>query len=296
MWLQLSFTCDRPAAESLAELLDESGAVAVTFVDAADQPVYEPDSGVTELWAHTRVSGLFPAETSAERVIDTLRRRMSPLRLPAPVIDAVEDREWTRACQDRFRARCHGGRLWVMPSWDRRAPADAAVSVILDPGLAFGTGDHATTALCLDWLAGQHLNDRLVVDYGCGSGILAIAALKLGARRVWAVDTDPQALQATRANASKNDVAGRLQAVSPEELPGLSADLLTANILANTLCELSGRFASLTGSGARLALSGILREQRPTLLQAYRPWFELSTELEHDGWLLLAGRRRNLVD
>lgn len=291
MWLQLSFTCDAPAAENLAELLGESGALAVTLADAADRPVYEPDPGATELWERTRVSGLFPAGISPEGVLETLRRGLAPLALPVPVIDTVEDREWTRACREQFRARCHGGRLWVMPSWDRSAPADAEASVILDPGLAFGTGDHATTALCLEWLAGQRLEGTLALDYGCGSGILAIAALKLGASRVWAVDSDPQALQATRENASRNDVAERLQIVSPDDLPDLAVDLLMANILANTLCHLSGRFAALAGVGARVALSGILREQRSSVLQAYRPWIELDAALEDDGWLLLAGRR-----
>ena len=192
--------------EAVSELLTELGALAVTLHDAADQPLYEPPLGTTPLWAQTEIVVLFEADTNIESVIAALRAVPgvhAPLQY---TISDVEDKDWQRECLDQFKPLKFGERLWVCPSW-HEAPEPDAVNIILDPGLAFGTGTHPTTALCLEWLDGCAVQCRDVLDYGCGSGILALAAAKLGAAKVWAVDHDPQALTATRANAEQNGLS-----------------------------------------------------------------------------------------
>ena len=191
---------------------------------------------------------------------------------------------------DEFQPRRFGKRLWVCPSWTD-PPRGDAVSVRLDPGLGFGTGSHPTTALCLEWLDGLSLAGRQLIDYGCGSGILAIAALKLGASRVWAVDTDPQALQATRRNAAENGVENRLVVAAPENFRGATAEILVANILANPLVDLASTFAGYLTPGARIGVSGLLAEQASLVSAGYRPWFALGQPVYRDDWCLLTGRR-----
>lgn len=291
-WLQLHFVCDAVTAADLAECLSDCGALAVSLCDAQDDPLYEPPPGSTPLWSCTRVSGLFPREYDSVALLSELERRLAPARLPEPVLEVIEDREWVRLFQDAFEPVCFGGRLWVVPSW-AQAPCLAVgqASMTLDPGLAFGTGSHATTRMCLEWLAGEAVEDRKVVDYGCGSGILAVAAAMLGARRVWAVDIDHQALQATRRNAAANQVDTRLQAFDPQNLPLLTADLVISNILANTLSGLASTLSGLLEPGARLALAGILEDQSKQVIESFAPWCALSTAGERDGWVLLAGTR-----
>jgi ribosomal protein L11 methyltransferase len=291
-WLQLRFICDAAAAATLAEQLSECGALAVSLDDAEDDPLYEPEPGTTPLWSSTRVSGLFPRHDDIASLLAELERRLAPSRLPEPLAEVLEDREWVRLYQEAFEPICFGGRLWVVPSW-ASAPTMAAgqVSMTLDPGLAFGTGSHATTRMCLDWLAGAHIQDREVVDYGCGSGILAVAAARLGARCVWAVDNDPQALDATMRNASANEVESRVRVRGPRDLPALTADLVVSNILANTLSRLAGTLSMLLGPGGNLALAGILKEQSKPVLASFAPWCAMHTALERDGWVLLTGTR-----
>jgi ribosomal protein L11 methyltransferase len=291
-WLQLRFTCDAATATRLAELLAERGALAVSLGDAQDQPVYEPQAGATPLWPNTRVSGLFPGAENPTQLLAALQRRLAPARLPAVDVEALHDQDWLSLHQDGFAPARFGDRLWVVPSW-ARTPRLAAgeASMTLDPGLAFGTGSHPTTAMCLDWLAAQNMDGIQAADYGCGSGILAVAAAKLGARRVWAVDNDPQALAATSANATANGVGARVKVRAPRKLPPLTVDLLVSNILANTLSELAQSLSLLLAPGGCLALSGILSEQSPAVVASFAPWCALQPVATRDDWVLLAGTR-----
>ncbi|GMQ95640.1 MAG: 50S ribosomal protein L11 methyltransferase [Gammaproteobacteria bacterium] len=291
-WLQLRFVCAAATASQLAEHLSDCGALAVSLDDAEHQPLYEPEPGVTPLWSSTRVSGLFPSADDSVRLLAELQRRLAPQHLPEAAVEVLADREWTRLYQDAFEPTCFGGRLWVVPSWaEAVALEDGQVSLSLDPGLAFGTGGHATTAMCLAWLAGEHVADGEAVDYGCGSGILAVAAAKLGARRVWAVDSDPQALQATRRNAAANAVGSRVEVRAPLNLPPLTVDLLVSNILANTLSSMAETLSMLLAPGGRLALAGILEEQAPAVVASFAPWCTLRPVALRDDWVLLAGNR-----
>lgn len=291
-WLQLRFVCDDKTAARLAGFLSDVGSLAVSLDDAEDQPLYEPPPGTTPLWTSTRVTGLFPGTSSSAPLLAELQRRLAPQPLPVPALAVLEDQEWVRLYQDAFEPTCFGGRLWVVPSW-AQAPAFEAgqVGMVLDPGLAFGTGTHPTTAMCLAWLAGENILHGQVVDYGCGSGILSVAAAKLGARRVWAVDNDRQALEATRRNADANGVGQQVQVHTPVDLPPLTADLLVSNILANTLSGLARTLSTLLVPGGRLALAGILEAQSPAVIASFAPWCALHALEVRDGWVLLAGTR-----
>lgn len=291
-WLQLRFICDEATAAQLAELLSDLGCLAVSLEDAEDQPLYETQPGTTPLWANTRVSALFPGTERTAPLLVELERRLAPARLPAPMVAVLEDQEWPRLYQDAFEPTCFGGRLWVVPSWAQAPTLEAGqVGMILDPGLAFGTGAHPTTAMCLAWLAGEEFHDGEAVDYGCGSGILTTAAAKLGARSVWAVDNDTQALEATRRNADANEVGHQVRVSLPGDLPPLTADLLVSNILANTLSSLAQTLSNLLVPGARLALAGILEEQSPEVIARFAPWCALHALEQREGWVLLAGTR-----
>ncbi len=291
-WLQLRFTCDAVTATQLAELLAERGALAVSLGDAEDRPVYEPQAGTTPLWPNTRVSGLFPGAENTGQLLAELQRRLAPAALPAVVVQALDDQDWVSLYQDGFVPTCFGERLWVVPSW-AQTPCLAAgqASLTLDPGLAFGTGSHPTTAMCLAWLAGQDIDGIEAADYGCGSGILAVAAARLGARRVWAVDNDLQALAATRVNATANDVGTRVEVREPQNLPPLAVHLLVSNILANTLSDLAQTLSLLLKPGGCLALSGILTEQSPAVAASFAPWCALQPVATRDDWDLLVGTR-----
>lgn len=291
-WLRLRFSCDPDSAACLAEHLSGCGALSVSLEDAAEQPVYEPTPGTTPLWARTRVSGLFHGADDCERLLAALAQRIEPARLPAHEVDLLEDCDWVRVHQDAFEPICFGERLWVVPTWaEQPTLGKDQVSLRLDPGLAFGSGAHPTTALCLAWLAAENVEDKQVVDYGCGSGILALAAAKLGANRVWAVDHDPQALVATRENAAANAVGSRITACAPADLPSLTADLLVSNILANTLSDMAPTLSRLLEPGGRLALAGILSEQAARVVARFAPWCALQAGARRDDWVLLVGTR-----
>lgn len=291
-WLQLIFETDEDNAPALAELLSAQGAAAVTLEDDADQPLYEPPPGATPLWQATRVVALFEADHDIPATVAALGAAWAPRPLPAWRLEQLEDRDWTRAWIDNFQPMRFGRRLWIVPSWTK-APEPDAVNILLDPGLAFGTGTHPTTRLCLEWLDAQTGVARRVIDYGCGSGILAIAAALLGAEEVWAVDNDPQALIATRDNAARNSVATQVHTVLPEALPARQGELLIANILAGPLIELAPRFAALVRPGGELVLSGILPEQAQEVAAAYQEWFDMAPAREHEGWVRLDGRRKS---
>lgn len=289
-WLQLKIDTDSEQAERLSALLEAAGAEAVTLEDARDQPLYEPPPGATPLWADTRVVGLFPAAADREAILALLRDSLG--ELPPHRFQALEDQDWTRAWMDRFQPMRFGERLWICPSWCP-PPEPEAVNILLDPGLAFGTGTHPTTALCLEWLDGHPPAGQLVVDYGCGSGILAIAAALLGARHLWAVDNDPQALESSATNAERNEIPVRnFYTALPEDLPPLQADLLLANILAEPLIGLASRFAGIVRPGGHIVLSGILREQADAVGAAYTAWFDMEAPVAREEWVRLAGTRR----
>lgn len=287
-WIQFICHTTPDKADALSEALSECGAAAVTFEDDADQPIYEPDLGETPLWAETRLTALFDAETEQQTVLSMLGSMLP--EVPKFRVEAVEDKDWEREWMENFHPIQFGDKLWIVPSW-HQAPDANAVNILLDPGLAFGTGTHATTALCLNWLDQADLKGKYVIDYGCGSGILAIAAALLGAERVIGVDTDPQALEATRANAERNGV--KIEAYLPGECPDLPCDLLVANILAGPLQTLAPRFANLCKPGAGLVLSGILQTQADEVSAAYNSWFDMQPAVAREDWIRLSGTRHD---
>ena len=290
-WLQLELEANPANAEQLSELLQAAGAGAVTLQDMADQPLFEPPPGATPLWNSTRVTGLFTADTDIPAVLASLAQQLEPAPLPPWHLNPLEERDWIRAWMDNFQPMQFGDQLWICPS-GFTPPVPEAINIQLDPGLAFGTGTHPTTAMCLRWLDAHPPWDMRVIDYGCGSGILGIAACKLGARQVIGVDTDPQALLATQANAEKNHVADCIQAYLPADVHVEPVPLLLANILAGPLHSLAPRFAELVAPGGQLVLSGILAEQAEDLRQQYQPAFDIKLVAQQEEWVCLAGQRR----
>ncbi len=284
-WRQLSFTLPQHLADEISDRLDQLGAQAVTFAEGGDEELFEPPPGETPLWQQTRATALFELDTDTHALAGRLQAEFPELR--DWLHETLEDQPWERAWLEHFQP-LNFGRLWVCPS-GQTPPDPAAVCLTLDPGLAFGTGTHPTTALCLEWLADTPLTGKTVIDYGCGSGILAIAALLLGAERAIACDIDPQALIATRENARKNRVADRLHCCDPDEVPDEPADLVIANILAGPLVELAPRLTALTRSGGRLVLSGVLESQLEAVEQAYRDHFDFDTPAVLEGWGRLHG-------
>jgi len=290
-WLQARLTVDRPQAPLVELLFEELGALSVTLEDAEDEPMLEPPPGTQPLWSRTRVTGLFTGDQDADELrsrIDTCLDQDSSRSL---ALERLEDQHWERAWLDHFHPMRFGQRLWICPTGRQVEPGDAVV-VDLDPGLAFGTGTHPTTALCLEWLDGAAPEGRTIIDYGCGSGILAIAALKLGAERVIALDHDPQALIATVENARRNRVEQRLEARLPQDLPRLQADIVLANILANVLVELAPGIVSHLRSGGDLVLSGILDHQAGEVVSAYEPAIRFGPEAHRHEWIRLQGTRQ----
>jgi len=290
-WLQVRLAITPEQAETYEDALLGMGAVSVTFMDAEDQPIFEPDLGTTPLWSHTHLLALFEADAN----LDMLAAQLQLLTgSPAPElqIERIADQDWERSWMDNFHPMRFGQRLWIVPSW-HAAPEPDAVNLLLDPGLAFGTGTHPTTALCLQWLDGQDLQDCDLLDFGCGSGILAIAGMLLGARQAVGTDIDPQALEASRDNASRNGIAAaQFPLYLPADLPPQQADVVVANILAGPLVSLVGQITSLVKPGGRLALSGILAEQAEEVCAAYRDAFELDPVAEKEGWIRITGKRR----
>jgi len=293
-WQQLIFDSSRDAAPALEEALLESGALSVTLQDSADEPVLEPGVGERPLWSETRVVALFDADADIDIALLVLAGQLGVTRETLPPFrrEALDDQPWERAWMDQFQPMRFGRRLWVCPSWSEIDEPDAVV-LRLDPGLAFGTGTHPTTALCLEWLDSQLLTGLTVLDYGCGSGILAIAALLLGAERAIGVDNDPQALLATRDNAIRNGIAPeRLLTYLPEQCPAdLRADVTVANILAGPLQQLAPLLIGHTRPGGRLALSGILAEQAEAVIGAYTAQCHLEPPALREEWVRLAGVR-----
>lgn len=292
IWRQVSVLSDAVHAERLSESFEDAGAVSVTFEDAADQPLFEPKPGETPVWDATRIIALFEADADLDAVHAQMLRQAGRAPLSNWREEVLADQVWERAWLEHFRPMRFGRRLWIIPSGFPEPDEAAAVPIHLDPGLAFGTGTHATTALCLEWLDDHDLGGEIVLDYGCGSGILAVAALTLGAQVAFGVDIDPQALIATRDNAEKNTVAQRLHIHSPQGLPAtLQADVLLANILANPLIELAPVLAGHVRPGGWIVLSGLLQEQTESVAEAYRAYFKMEPPVFREEWVRLAGRR-----
>ncbi|MBS1212890.1 MAG: prmA [Proteobacteria bacterium] len=292
MWIQISVATAESSADSVSDALSDLGALSVSLQDEGDQPLFEPKPGETPVWKDTRVIALFEEGIDPDLIKAALVSRFGDERLSAWRTEEIQDQAWERAWLEHFRPMRFGRRLWIVPTGFEPPEQPEAVCVSLDPGLAFGTGTHPTTALCLEWLDGQDLHGKSVLDYGCGSGILAVAALLLGAERAEAVDIDPQALTATRDNAAKNGVEDRLSCHLPGESVKEQADVVVANILANPLIELADELAGRVRRGGLIALSGILREQADAVALAYAPFFILDPPVFQEDWTRLTGIRR----
>ncbi len=289
-WLQLKINTTRTQAESVEDALLANGAASVTLEDNADQPILEPALGETPLWRETRVTGLFDAAIDTRRVHDAIAQSFGG-PLPEHRWEQLEDKDWEREWMKHYHPIQCGDNLWICPSW-QEPPQPEAVNLLLDPGLAFGTGTHPTTFLCLQWIAEQDMASKTLVDYGCGSGILGIASLMLGAEQVVGIDIDPQALTATRDNARRNRLPAEAMPVYlPDNCPRVQTDITLANILAGPLADLAGTLNDLTRLGGKICLSGILTSQAEAVMMAYRPWFEFDDPAQLEEWVRLTATK-----
>lgn len=289
-WQQISVITDENTAPLLADVFSDLGAVSVTYMDAEDEPVYEPAIGETKIWSNTEVIALYEIDTDATQIVDFVSRKFQSDHLRAWCFERIEDQEWERAWMEYYHPMKFADKLWVCPT-DQEQHEPGTVCLTLDPGLAFGTGTHPTTALCLEWLAGHDLTGKTVIDYGCGSGILAVASILLGAKSAYAVDIDPQALTATENNALKNHVQNSINCYLPEQLPSLQADIVLANILAKPLCDLNEIICSLLVSKGQLVLSGILHEQTESVINAYPQSILFDAPVQQEDWIRLSGMK-----
>ena len=301
-WVTLIIKTDAAHAELLSDILIEQGALSVDIHDASsdtddEQMLFgEPGETRGEIWQNAEVSALFGQEADLEAIVRDMTKIAQLDQSPGYRLERVEEQDWVRLTQSQFDPIQISSRLWIVPTW-HQSPDPAAINLILDPGMAFGTGSHPTTKLCLSWLDQHICSGDTLIDYGCGSGILAIAALKLGARHVTGVDIDLQAISASEENALHNQcnpstfdfiAANAEQAVQLPE----PVDIVVANILANPLIMLAPLLSSFVRPGGRIALSGILSEQADDVNSAYQQWFEMSIDARFEGWVLLTGIKR----
>lgn len=292
MWQQLTIRVRSADAEPLEQELLEAGAVSISYLDAEDQPVFQEEPGSTPMWDNSVLLALFESGQDLTALLKQLNSNSAIANADSLAVEQLEDQHWERSWMQDFQPMQFGRRLWICPSW-QDPPHSDAVNILMDPGLAFGSGSHNTTALCLRWLDSMNLTDCHVIDYGCGSGILAIAAAKLGAARVDAVDNDPQAILATLDNSQRNQVSlEQLHAWLPEAYPGAKADILIANILAKPLMELADLFAGLVHPGGHLVLSGLLEDQIDEVSSHYQQTFDLEAPACEEDWVRLVGRRK----
>lgn len=298
-WQQLHLQCQKPEVDLAESLLLEEGALSIALEDAGDQPLFEPMPGQSPLWDEVILTALFSADMAA--TIETIAQDIASQTNASRVwLSQVSDKDWEREWMSHYHPIECANDLWIVPNWIQ-PPNPDATNIIMDPGLAFGTGYHATTRLCLDWLTEQDLTDKIIIDYGCGSGILGIAALLLGAKHVYAVDIDPQAVLATNQNAERNHVNERITAFLPDDFnkfrqqQNLSAvDMITANILAKPLMQLAPYFATLIKAQGQIVLAGLIEPQLDEVKAAFSPWFELHsshsfTDAEDSHWHRLSG-------
>ena len=302
-WQQLHLQCEKDNVDLAEALLLEAGALSIALDDAGDQPLFEPLPGESPLWDEVILTGLFDAtiESGTPDVIEQLSHEIgAQVQASRTWVSAVDDKDWEREWMSNYKPIECANDLWIVPNW-LTPPNPKATNIIMDPGLAFGTGYHATTRLCLDWLTEQDLTDKVVIDYGCGSGILGIAALLLGARHVYAVDIDPQAVLATNQNAARNHVGNRLQAFLPEDFTTFwqqqnvaPVEVMVANILAKPLIALAPYFVTLMAPKSRIVLAGLIESQTEQVTEAYQPYFALDpkhayTAQEDQHWQRLSG-------
>ena len=298
-WLQIHITVDQAQVDFTETLLSSLGAVSVTLDDAENQDLLEPLPGETPLWNKVIVTGIYAQEEGEEIDVNALMTFITTQMPEAPLRhEFIEDQEWERTWMDAYEPIQIGEKFWIVPEW-MEAPEADAVNIKLDPGLAFGTGNHASTFLCLQWLGQTDVKDKIVIDYGCGSGILGVAALLLGAKKVYATDIDPQAVLATQQNAELNGVLGNLFVGLPdefnEEFKAQKADVFVANILAGPLMALAPEFATLVKSEGEFALAGILEEQVADVSSVYSEFFDiLQVEKREEHWCRISGKRQNI--
>jgi ribosomal protein L11 methyltransferase len=292
-WIEISISVAREATDQAEQALEQLGALAITLQDDADNPVLEPGPGLIPLWPAVQVCGLFDTGADRQEILASLQSVPGASRPDRVRWREVGDQDWERAWMERFAPMQFGNRLWIVPG-GMQIPFDPLnIEIRLDPGLAFGTGTHPTTALCLEWIDGHDIGNCTVVDYGCGSGILGIAAALKGAANVVCVDNDPQALEATLDNARRNDVSHRVQCLYPEDYSVSGADVVLANILAGPLIELAPRLTRSLQPGGFLVLSGILVDQAQQVKAAYGGDVSDMTQKTLDGWVRLQGVRNS---
>ena len=296
-WQQLRVRVRSDQIEPLEQLVLDYGGLSISYLDADDQPVFQKEPGSTQLWDLVDLVCLFEKEINLDKLLLLLQQHPAIEDKESLTLKTLEDQVWERSWMSDFKAMQFGERLWVCPSW-QKPPEPNAVNIMLDPGLAFGSGSHATTSMCLQWLEKNIRDDIKVIDYGCGSGILAIAAALLGAAQVIAVDNDPQAITATIENAKRNNIPkGVIETYLPDQLPdnpaGLLSDILVANILAEPLMQLAEDLSHLVKPQGQIALSGLLAEQADGLLEHYGFWFEMDKAVMSEEWARLSGTRLN---
>lgn len=299
-WQQLYLQCEKKDVELAESLLLEEGALSISLEDAGDQPLFEPLPGQSPLWDNVVLTGLF--EAGSAHSIETIAHDIaSQINASRVWTTPLEDKDWEREWMSHYNPIECTNNLWIVPKW-MTPPNPNAINIMMDPGLAFGTGYHATTRLCLDWLSDQDVRDKVIIDYGCGSGILGIAALLLGAKQVYSVDIDPQAVLSTNQNAERNGIKDKLNAYLPEDfskelnnnnIP--DSDIIIANILAKPLIDLAPYFATLSKPNGSIVLSGLIADQVNDVIMAYEPWFDLSSnhsyeKFEDAHWHRLSGK------
>ena len=290
-WHQISVITQENIAPKLADYFSDLGAVSVTYMDAEDEPVYEPAIGETKIWSNTQVIALYELDVDPELIKTQVYQQFNYEDLHSWVYEAIADQEWERAWMEYYKPMKFADRLWVCPT-DQEQVESGTVCLTLDPGLAFGTGTHPTTALCLEWLASHELSAKTVIDYGCGSGILAVASVLLGAKVAHAVDIDPQAITATESNALKNKVEDKIKTYLPEQFTPFQANIVLANILAKPLIDMAEQICALVVSGGSLVLSGILHEQAESVINAYQREIIFSPLVQQEDWIRLEGVKR----
>lgn len=292
-WHQISVITSEDTAPKVADYFSDLGAVSVTYMDAEDEPVYEPAIGETKIWTQTRVIALYELTADPANIRSQTLKHFQPEVLKYWEFEVIQDQAWERAWMEHYHPMKFADKLWVCPTGQEQREENT-VCLILDPGLAFGTGTHPTTALCLEWLASHDLTGKTVVDYGCGSGILAVAALLMGAKMAYAVDIDPQAITATESNALKNKVQDKIVCCLSEQfkVAHIKADVVLANILAKPLVDMADLIAGLVAAKGHLVLSGILAEQAQAVTAAYQPYLSLDYLVQQEDWVRLTGIKR----
>jgi ribosomal protein L11 methyltransferase len=290
-WIEAQLTVAGSQAPQVESLMASLGALSITLTDNADVPVLEPGVGETPLWPDVVVTGLFDSNIDRDQLYAALSRAPGVGKTPQVGISVLGDRDWEQASLEDLEPMLFGSGFWVVPG-AHEAPAHAETVLRLDPGLAFGSGTHPTTGLCLQWVAAAELKGLAVTDFGCGSGILGIAAALKGAASVLCIDNDPQALLATMENGARNGVESGLSVCGPGPLENTGSDVILANILAGTLIELAPDLCAALKPEGIMVLSGILQEQSDDVESAYRPWLEEIQVVSHEGWVMISGKRK----